>query len=90
LVLSYRIRCRSLSRRSSEGKSERAAQEKLAIEIPLKISAVREGVQVNASADVLRTTDASVGEVVEPKSVQELPLNGRMLVDLVLTVPGRT
>jgi hypothetical protein len=62
--------------------------EKLAIEIPLKISAVREGVQVIASADVLRTTDASVGEVVEPKSVQELPLNGRMLVDLVLTVPG--
>src|ERR1700687_1633233 len=52
--------------------------QKLAIEIPLKISAVREGVQVNASADVLRTTDASVGEVVEPKSVQELPLNGRM------------
>ncbi len=62
--------------------------EKLAIEISLKISAVHEGVQVNASADVLRTTDASVGEVVEPKSVQELPLNGRMLVDLVLTVPG--
>src|SRR5438105_2858889 len=62
--------------------------ERLAIEIPLKISAVKEGVQVNAAADILRTTDASVGEVVEPKSVQELPLNGRMLVDLVLTVPG--
>src|SRR3979411_2655247 len=62
--------------------------EKLAVELPLKISAVHEGVQVNASEDVLRTTDASVGEVVEPKSVQELPLNGRMLVDLVLTVPG--
>jgi hypothetical protein len=62
--------------------------EKLAIEIPLKISTVKEGVQVTATADVLRTTDASVGEVVEPKSVQELPLNGRMLVDLVLTVPG--
>ncbi len=43
---------------------------------------------MTALADVLRTTDASVGEVVEPKSIQELPLNGRMLVDLVLTVPG--
>ena len=30
----------------------------------------------------------AVGEVVEPKSIQELPLNGRMLIDLVLTVPG--
>jgi hypothetical protein len=29
-----------------------------------------------------------VGEVVEPKSIRELPLNGRMLIDLVLTVPG--
>jgi outer membrane receptor protein involved in Fe transport len=62
--------------------------QKLGIEIPLKIGPVKEGVQVSASADILRTTDASVGEVVEPKSIQELPLNGRMLIDLVLTVPG--
>ena len=62
--------------------------QKLAIEIGLKVGTVTEGVQVSASADVLRTTDASVGEVVERTSVQELPLNGRMLLDLVLTVPG--
>ncbi len=62
--------------------------ENLAIEIGLKVGAVKEGVQVSAAADVLRTTDASVGEVVERQSVQELPLNGRMLIDLVLTVPG--
>ena len=37
---------------------------------------------------MLHTTDASVGEVIEPKSIRELPLNGRMLIDLVLTVPG--
>jgi len=59
-----------------------------AITIKLKIGPVREGVQVSATAQLLRTTDASVGEVVEPKSIQELPLNGRMLIDLVLTVPG--
>ena len=40
------------------------------------------------AATVLRTTDSSVGEVVERRSVQNLPLNGRMLIDLVLTVPG--
>src|SRR5262249_28234824 len=57
--------------------------QKLAIEIGLKVGTVKEGVQVSAAADVLRTTDTSVGEVVERKSVQELPLNGRMLVDLV-------
>ena len=48
---------------------------KLAIEINLPVAAIREGVQVTASAHVLRTTDASVGEVVEPKSIgQERPL----------------
>jgi len=62
--------------------------QKLAIDVSLKIGPVTEGVHVTASADVLRTTDASVGEVVEPKSIQELPLNGRMLLDLVLTIPG--
>jgi len=62
--------------------------QKMAIEIELKINTVRQGVQVVGLPEVLRTTDASVGEVVEPKSVKELPLNGRMLIDLVLTVPG--
>jgi hypothetical protein len=40
------------------------------------------------AAAVLRTNDSSVGEVVERRSVQNLPLNGRMPIDLVLTVPG--
>src|SRR5260370_11087507 len=37
---------------------------------------------------MLKTSDASLGDVVETKSVQELPLNGRMLLDLAVTVPG--
>jgi hypothetical protein len=62
--------------------------EKLAVDVSLKVGPVQEGVEVRAAADILHSTDASVGEVVEPKSIQELPLNGRMLIDLVLTVPG--
>ena len=52
--------------------------QKSELDISLKIGAVKEGVSVNAAADILRATDASVGEVIEPKSIQELPLNGRM------------
>jgi hypothetical protein len=48
----------------------------------------RESVAVSATAETLKTQDASLGEVVEPRSIQELPLNGRMLLDLALTVPG--
>jgi hypothetical protein len=62
--------------------------QQLAVDLPLKVGPVQEGVNVSARADILHSTDASVGEVVEPKSIQELPLNGRMLIDLVLTVPG--
>lgn len=62
--------------------------QRAAVEISLQVGEVRQGVKVTAASEVLRTTDASVGEVVEPKSIQDLPLNGRMLIDLVLTVPG--
>jgi hypothetical protein len=59
------------------------------LDVDLKISSLSTTVQVQTqSVNVLRTTDASVGEVVEPTSIRNLPLNGRMLVDLVLTVPG--
>src|SRR5258705_2969712 len=62
--------------------------QKLAVQINLAVVGVKEGVNVTAGNEVLRTTDASVGEVIEPTSIRELPLNGRMLIDLVLTVPG--
>jgi hypothetical protein len=62
--------------------------QKRAVEINLKVGSVKQGVNVRAGSEVLQTTDASVGEVIEPQSIRELPLNGRMLIDLVLTVPG--
>ena len=62
--------------------------QKSALNITLKVGTLNEGVKVTAGNEVLRTSDASVGEVIEPTSIRELPLNGRMLIDLVLTVPG--
>ena len=61
----------------------------MTLDLSLKVASVNTVVDVTAeTVNVLRTTDASVGEVVEPTAVQNLPLNGRMLIDLVLTVPG--
>jgi hypothetical protein len=63
--------------------------QQLTLNINLQVASVSTVVDVKVdTVTVLRTTDASVGEVVEPTSVQNLPLNGRMLIDLVLTVPG--
>lgn len=61
----------------------------MTLDIDLQLSSLNTTVQVQTqTVNVLRTTDATVGEVVEPTSVRNLPLNGRMLIDLVLTVPG--
>src|SRR5664279_4520178 len=57
-------------------------------DIQLQVGANAETVKVEASGELLKTQDASVGEVVDQHSVESLPLNGRMLIDLVLTVPG--
>lgn len=63
--------------------------QQLTLNVSLKLGSVATTVDVQAhAADVLRTSDASVGEVIEPAAIAHLPLNGRMLIDLVLTVPG--
>ena len=61
----------------------------MTLDLNLKLASVSSIVNVEANElNLLKTADASVGEVVEPTAVQNLPLNGRMLIDLVLTVPG--
>ena len=63
--------------------------QQMTLDVTLKLLSVSSTVDVKTDGvNVLRTTDASVGEVVEPTAIQNLPLNGRMLIDLVLTVPG--
>jgi hypothetical protein len=58
------------------------------LDIQLRVTQDVQTVKVAASGELLKTQDASVGEVVDQHSVDSLPLNGRMLIDLVLTVPG--
>ena len=59
------------------------------VDIDLRVGSDTQNVTVEASAgELLKTQDASVGAVVDQRSVDSLPLNGRMLIDLVLTVPG--
>jgi len=63
--------------------------QQLELNLSLKLASTSDAVQVDSTAaDVLHTFDASIGEVIEPAAVNNLPLNGRMLIDLVLIVPG--
>ena len=60
----------------------------MGLDLALALGEKHETVAVVGAAEMLRTQDVSLGEVVEPHSIDNLPLNGRLLIDLVLTVPG--
>lgn len=62
--------------------------QRLTVDFQLGVATHEETLEIKDLPEVLHTNEASVGEVVEPTSIENLPLNGRMLVDLVLTVPG--
>jgi len=54
----------------------------------LKVGDVSQAVDVAAGAQAVETTTITVGQVINQKTVQEIPLNGRHFVDLGLLIPG--
>jgi len=58
------------------------------LDVELGVAAVAEQVSVTAEAPVVDTATVSVGTVVNQRTVQEIPLNGRHFVDLGLLIPG--
>jgi len=54
----------------------------------LKPGAVSETIEVTASVPVLQSQDASVGQIVDSKSVNDLPLNGRNFTFLAQLAAG--
>lgn len=57
------------------------------INVALTVGAVTQEVTVQAETAMVETQNTGVGEVVAPQQVQDLPLNGRQLTDL-LTLTG--
>lgn len=58
------------------------------LDLTLKVGAFTQEVQVVGAAQMLRTADPSLGEVIEPTMTRELPLNGRHLLDLAMLAPA--
>jgi hypothetical protein len=54
----------------------------------LKIGDVTQRVIVPAETQVVETSTITVGQVINGRTVQEIPLNGRHFVDLGLLIPG--
>lgn len=54
----------------------------------LQVGDVNEKITVEATTDLLQTERADTGGIVESKTIQELPLNGRDVIELTELVPG--
>jgi hypothetical protein len=56
--------------------------------LQLTLGNVAEQVAVTAEAPAIESTTTSVGQVINQRTVQEIPLNGRHFVDMGLLIPG--
>lgn len=54
----------------------------------MDVGAISEQVLVTSDVPVIETSTTSVGTVINQRTVQEIPLNGRHFVDLGLLIPG--
>jgi hypothetical protein len=59
-----------------------------AIDVKLRIGAIAQDVTVTAAIPLIDATNSSVGQVVDPRRVQDLPINGRQFANLAATLPG--
>ncbi len=60
----------------------------LRVDVALKIGATTEVVQVQSESAQVETVNPTVGGTVTGKPIQDLPLNGREVLDLAFTQPG--
>src|SRR5436190_11053740 len=58
------------------------------INVELNVAGVSESVKVTAETPMVKTTDSSVGGVVDTTKIESLPLNGRQFANLAVTIPG--
>jgi hypothetical protein len=54
----------------------------------LGVASTSETIQITAAPPLVDSTSTSVGTVINQRTVQEIPLNGRHFVDLALLIPG--
>ncbi|MFN7542752.1 MAG: carboxypeptidase regulatory-like domain-containing protein [Acidobacteriota bacterium] len=54
----------------------------------LEVGAASETIQVEANSETIQTNNATIGNVVERKAIETLPLNGRNPLNLLMYEPG--
>jgi len=60
----------------------------LRLDLVMQVGLLKQAVEVVGAPEMLRSADASLGEVIEPTLTRELPLNGGHVLDLALLAPA--
>lgn len=74
----------------SHSEFELQVQQQATIDVPLTLGAVATTVSVEATAPLLNTTSPTLGNVIDNKKIQSMPLAGRAPLALVAASPGIT
>ena len=64
------------------------AQQIARLDFRMSVGQIQESVEVSGTPPILQTETATVGEVISGNTAQSLPLNGRNIGQLALTLPG--
>ncbi len=60
----------------------------LRVDVPMKVGGTTETVEVQSESSQVETVNPTIGGTVTGKPIQDLPLNGREVLDLAFTQPG--
>ena len=58
------------------------------LDVTLEVGAITEEVRVVSEAPLVRSTSSELGQVIDYKQIQSLPLNGRLFQQLITLSPG--
>jgi len=84
----YRVEARLLGFQDQAREIDVEVARTAVVNIRLAVTGVAEDVTVTGSSPIIDTVTTSVGQVINQRTVQEIPLNGRHFVDLGLLIPG--
>jgi hypothetical protein len=60
------------------------------LDVQLQLGGVEQRIEVSGAAPLLQTEGSTVGQVIDTKPIETLPLNGRNIVQLAILAPGVT
>jgi len=86
----YEITAQLTGFSTQQTKAELTSGENLRVDFKMNLGQLSETVVVSRPAALIETRSATMSGLVDDRRVQELPLNGRNVVELASTIPGIT